>query len=104
MPTVDFRPKVEREINRIKSSGDLAERDREVLLEYARDLKIEDPSPGRIFKVLVHTRKFAERLDGKGLADAPEDDLKDLVEWVQSRDLADSTKRDYREMLKRFFK
>ncbi|GAI45877.1 unnamed protein product, partial [marine sediment metagenome] len=104
MPTVDYGPKVEREVERIRKSGGLTGRDREVLLRYRRDLEAEGLSEGRIFKVLIHTRKHAEELGGRSLADASEDDIKDLVVRVQRRDLAESTKCDYREILKRFFK
>jgi len=104
LPTVDYGPKVEREVERIRKSKGLTERDREVLLRYRRDLEVEGLSKGRIFKVLIHTRRYAEELDGKSLVDATKDDIKDLVAWVQDRDLADSTRCDYREVLKRFFK
>ncbi|KXA94902.1 hypothetical protein AKJ36_02010 [candidate division MSBL1 archaeon SCGC-AAA259I07] len=104
MPTVDYGPKVKGEVRRIKNSESLIQEDRDLLHEYKRDLEIEGLSDSRIFKVLIHTRKYAERLDGKSLAEATEGDIKDLVAWVQKRDLADSTKRDYREILKRFYK
>ncbi|KXB01605.1 hypothetical protein AKJ41_00975 [candidate division MSBL1 archaeon SCGC-AAA259O05] len=104
MPTVDYEPKVRKEVRRIKNSKSLTREDRDLLLEYKRDLEVEGLSDARIFKLLIHTRKFAERLDGKGLAGATEEDIKDLVAGVQKRDLADSTKRDYREILKRFYK
>lgn len=104
MPTVDYGLKVEREVERIRKSGGLTGRDREILLRYWRDLEAEGLSKGRIFKVLIHTRKHAEELGGRSLADASEDDIKDLVVRVQRRDLAESTKCDYREILKRFFK
>ncbi|KXB05013.1 hypothetical protein AKJ50_01815 [candidate division MSBL1 archaeon SCGC-AAA382A13] len=104
MPTVDYGPKVKGEVRRIKNSESLNQEDRDLLHEYKRDLEVEGLSDSRIFKLLIHTRKYAEKLDGKSLADATEGDIKDLVAWVQKRNLADSTKRDYREILKRFYK
>lgn len=104
MPAVDFGPKVEKEVERIRSSDGLTERDREVLLEYKRDMEVDGLSDGRIFKLLCHTRKIAERLGDRNLVDATEEDVKDLVAWVERRDLAEWTKTDYRRIIKRFFK
>jgi len=104
MPTVDYGPKVEDEVRRIASSGRLTERDRKTILEYKRDLEVRGLSKGRIFKILIHTRKFAEELHGTSLVSASGDGIKDLVAWVQNRDLAESTKADYKQVLKQFFK
>lgn len=103
MPVVDYEPKVEREVERIKGSARLAERDKEILLRYKRDLEAEGLSKGRILKILVHTRKLAEEL-GKSLAEASEEDLRELVARIERKELAEYTKRDYREILKRFLK
>ncbi|KXA92206.1 hypothetical protein AKJ64_03735 [candidate division MSBL1 archaeon SCGC-AAA259E17] len=61
-------------------------------------------SDGRVYKVLSTTKLVAEKLDGKSLVDATEDDIKDIVAWVEKRDISEWTKTDYRRMVKRFYK
>lgn len=40
----------------------------------------------------------------KSFRETTENDVKDIVAWVQGKDLADSTKRDYKVVLKKFYK
>ncbi|MFP4006202.1 MAG: hypothetical protein ACLFUR_05760 [Candidatus Hadarchaeia archaeon] len=60
MPAVDFGPKVDEEVERIETSEKLTEKDKETFFEYKRDMEVEGPSYGRIFKLLCHTRKIAD--------------------------------------------
>ncbi|MFP4005473.1 MAG: tyrosine-type recombinase/integrase, partial [Candidatus Hadarchaeia archaeon] len=103
MPTVDFASKVEREVRKIEEDQDLCEENRRLLLEFKRDLKLDGLSDAWIHKLLTHVRTMGERL-GSGFEEATRDDLKDVVEWVQCRDISPATKRDYKEALKRFYK
>lgn len=73
-------------------------------MDYKRDLDVEGVSNGRIYKVLINLRRLAEKLEELSLVDASESDVKDLVAWVQGRDLAESTKSGYKQVLKQFFK
>lgn len=61
-------------------------------------------SDSKIFMPLCHAVKIAEQLGDKDLVDATEDGIKDLVAWVERRDLTEWTKTDYRGIIKRFFK
>ncbi|KXA95992.1 hypothetical protein AKJ37_06305 [candidate division MSBL1 archaeon SCGC-AAA259I09] len=70
MPAVDFGPKVDKEVERIETPEKLTEKDEETLFEYKRDMEVEGLSSGRIFKLLCHTRKVAERLGDKNQLDA----------------------------------
>lgn len=67
MPVIDFRPRVDDEVERIKTSEKLSNRNRDLLLDYKQDMKIDGLSHSRIYKVLVHTKKLAEQLDGVDL-------------------------------------
>ncbi|KXA96730.1 hypothetical protein AKJ37_04570 [candidate division MSBL1 archaeon SCGC-AAA259I09] len=105
MGSIDFKPKVESALRLIRESEDLSERDKELLQEFKRDLKIDGSSDAWVHKLLTHVRMMAERLGGADLEGAGKEDLKGVVEWVQGReDIAKATKRDYREALKRFYK
>ncbi len=103
MSIQDKEEKVKREVERIENSDGLTDQDVDTLMEYKRDMEIKGLSLNRIHKVLYQTRKIACRLD-KNLADATEEDVKDIVAWIQKRDIKDSTRKDYRVMVKRFFK
>ncbi len=72
-------------------------------MEFIRDQRIDDLSDARIHKLLSHMRLVARLLD-KSFEETTEDDIKDIIAWVQGRDLADSTKRDYKVVLKKFYK
>lgn len=104
MPIHDFESRIRGEVGRIESSDNLTDKDVEILLRYKRDMEVQGLSDSRIYKVLYQTRKLAEQLDERSLADATKEDVKDLVAWVRRRDLAESTRSDYLKMIKRFFR
>lgn len=78
--TIDFGPRVEREVKKIQSDEELCGKNRELLLEFKRDLKLDDLSDAYVHKVLTHNRIMAEQLEGTSFEEASEDDLKDIVE------------------------
>ncbi len=63
MPAVDYGPKLVREEERIRSSDGLSELDRETLLDYKRDLEVQDYSKDRIYKLLNYLKIIAEHVD-----------------------------------------
>ena len=91
-------------MDRIEGSEDINERNKEILSNFYRDLQVgDDCGKARIYKNLQHLKKIAEFTD-VDLDQASEDDIKDIVMWIKNRDLAQSTKRDYKVILKRFYK
>ncbi|KXB09231.1 hypothetical protein AKJ46_00670, partial [candidate division MSBL1 archaeon SCGC-AAA833K04] len=104
MTPIDFAPKVEREVRKIREDEDLCEENRELLLRFKRNLKLDDLSDAYVHKLLTHVRDMGEQLGETSFEEATEDDLRDVVEWVQNKDGSPATKRDHREALKRFYK
>jgi len=56
-----------------------------------------------LHSLLTHRQKMTEQTD-KRLAEAEENDLKDLIEWVEDRNITQATKQDYKNSLKKFLK
>lgn len=102
MPSKDYDSCLKSLTEQIKQS-EMLEENREKILEYKRDMEVQDLSSARIYKLLVYLKKIAEHIDFK-FENADIEDLKDLVSWVNQRDLADSTKIDYKTIIKQFFK
>lgn len=101
--TLDFGPKVESDVKRIRDNDDLTERDKELLLDFKRDLKLDGVSSNYLHKLLVNLNLMGEQLR-TGFEEAGEDDLKEVVEWVQDKDISPVTKSHYKRALKRFYK
>lgn len=103
MTYADFKPRVKAGVESIKKSQEITEENKALLLDFVRDQRVKGLSDARIHKLLTHLRPIARRLD-KGFEETSEDDIKDIIAWVRERDLADSTKRDYKVVLKKFYK
>ena len=105
MPTQDWRGKIEALIERIRNgNGKINENSKKLLLDFYRELKINDYSLARIHKLLTHLIKVAERFPELDLGKADRGDIRDIVLWVQERDVSPETKKDYRIALRVFYK
>lgn len=99
----DFDKKVKSHEKGIRNSQELGEENKQLLLKYMRDMKVNNLKGSRICKVISHLRPLGREL-GKSFERADEEDVKDMVAWIHDRDLADPTKRDYKVVLKSFYK
>ena len=100
----DYYKRVENEPCRIKGDEDLTDKDKELLLDFKRDMKLRQMSDSVLHPYLVYVRMIAERLEDTDLENATGEDVKNLMLWVEQRDIAEATKQDYRKAVKRFFK
>jgi len=103
MPTADYARRVETTMQGIEASEDILSANKDLIAEFKRDKSLGSMSDARLQKVTSHLKIVAEG------ADVPFDqmnksDLKDLVEWIQNRDIAEVTVADYKKVLKQFFK
>lgn len=103
MPTIDFESRVERIIEQIMESEEIHEDNKELIREFKRDIVLEGLSYAWLQKLLSHLKVVAEHLGEQRFEDMEEDDLKDLVEWLQGRDTSQSTVDSYKEVIKRFW-
>jgi len=104
MPTHDYARRVETTLESINGSDEIHPDNQDAIREFKSDLSLEGKSDARIQKVLSHLKIIAEHtantpFDGMSLGD-----IKDLVEWVHERDLAETTQADYKKVIKQFWK
>ena len=89
----DYYKRVENETRRIKEDEDLSDKDKELLLNFKRDMKLQQMSDSGLHSYLVYMRMMAEQLEDANLETATEEDMKDLMLWVEQRNIAEATKQ-----------
>jgi len=103
MPTIDYEPKLARAEKRIEESDEISDSNRELLWDFKRDLELRNYSKGRIYKLISYMKLIAEHADFD-LENATEENIKDVVAWLNRRDVSKVTKNDTRTILKMFYK
>lgn len=103
MPSLNYERRIPQVIKSIENSNSIKENNEKIIKKYLRDLRVRDYSEARIYKILSHMKKICEEIDFD-LETATEDNIKEMVAWVNSRKLADATKRDYKVIIKQFYK
>ncbi|RLI76816.1 integrase [Archaeoglobales archaeon] len=104
MPTQDWKVKIQKLLDRISKSQIISEKNKKLLVEFYRELKVNDYSDARIHKLLNHMVIIAENMPGIDLEKAGREDIKRIAEWVQDRNYSAETKKDYRVALRVFYK
>lgn len=102
MATLDFEAKVEQTIQAIEASDQICERNTELLKTWKRDLALSDLSQATIQKRTAHMKVVAEHLQDTEFGEVHKDGMKDLIEWIQSRDTSQATIESYKKIM-RFF-
>ena len=103
MPTIDFESRVETTIESIQANNEIHPDNKELISNFKRDLKLKGLSDGWLQKLTSHLKVIAEHLGDTRFEDMDENDIKDLVEWAQGRDVSDSTVNAYKQVIKRFW-
>lgn len=103
MALFDYDKKIERVEKDIEESEEISKANRKKIQKFARDLRVNDYSKTRIFKLENKLKIIAENIEFD-FEKATEDQIKDFVAWVNEQDFSDSTKNDYKVILKRFYK
>lgn len=103
MPTIDFESRVETTIESIQANDEIHPDNKALIQDFKRDLKLEGLSDGWLQKLTSHLKVIAEHLGDTRFEDMDEDDIKDLVEWAQGRDISDSAVNAYKQVIKRFW-
>ncbi len=95
---------IERARNRVLQNDDIIERNKEIIIEFDKDLELDGYSNTRRYKYYSKLRMFAEQTDVP-FDETDKSDVKDLVLWVMRReDINETTKVDYKKILKRFYR
>lgn len=104
MSALDFDQRLASTMNRIDESDQISPHNKDLLRDFKRDLTLQDMSKAWIDKLLSHMKVIAEYLNFDRFEDLDIDDIKDLIEWIQGRDIAKATVRDYKQVIRRFWK
>jgi len=103
MPVKDYDRKMERELEKLEKSG-LSEENKELLRKFDRDLHLNDYSKARRTKLLNKLRIIAEN-NSIDYEKATKGDIEDIILWLKDReDISETTKLDYKIVLKRFYR
>lgn len=104
MPTADFEQKVKDTLRAINESKEVHPDNKELIHDFERDLRLEGLSDAWLQKLTAHLKIIAQHLGDTRFEDMDKDDVKDLVAWVQSRDVSEATKSAYKQVIKRFWR
>ena len=95
---------IESAIQRIQQNKKIDKENKKAILEFYKYMELQDYSLHRQIKYLIKLPKLAEQL-GIPFAKAEKGDIEHLVLWLKRRkDINDTTKLDYKILLKRFYK
>ncbi len=98
----NYQGRIDGVLKRINSS-DFCEEDKQIFNEYHRECIILCLSKGRIAKYL-NTLKRIRVMLGKPFKQVTKDDVRNLILTIESRNLSDWTKHDYKIIFKIFFR
>jgi len=104
MSSLDFDQRLGSTMNRIDESEHISAYNKDLLRDFKRDLMLQGLSKAWLDKLLSTMKVISEYLKSDKLDELDKDDVKDLVEWVQERDISDATVRDYKQVIRRFWK
>lgn len=95
---------LERVSSRIKEDKDILSENKKLIFEFHRQLVLQDYSVHRQYKYLIKLPKLAKQLN-KPFTKTSKKDIEELILWLKKRkDINDTTKWDYRVILKRFYR
>ncbi len=104
MPTADYEKKVE-SVFEMMDELDTIHPDNEALLrEYRRDKELNGMSAATQQRNLSYLKILAEHAEDKRFEEMDESDVKEMVEWVHDRDLADETVDTYKKAIRSLWK
>lgn len=99
----DRKGKLERVIARIKSSKQIPEHNRKIILDFHKQCIADGLSSGRMQKLVIILAKLSGWL-GKDFDKATRADIIELVNSIEKQDYKEWTKCDYKVVIKKFYK
>jgi site-specific recombinase XerD/predicted small metal-binding protein len=104
MPTADYEQKVRSTLEGVDTSDKVHPDNADLLHQYQRDKELNGMSMATQQRNLSYLKKVAEQAGDQRFEDMDKGDVKDLVVWVHSRDLADDTMDTYKKAIRSFWK
>lgn len=106
MPTIekkDYANNIEKAMKALEDNGRIIYENKETIEAYARYLVANDYSLSRIYKNLLYLPRMAEHIEVP-FEKATKMDIEYILLWINSLNSAANTKRDYKVLLKRFYR
>jgi len=94
----------------VATSDDIHSANEQAIAEFKRDLTLEGLSDAWLSKLLGHLVIIAKHVEKTRFQEREKEDIKDLVQWVQSREteagesVSDVTVSAYKQVIKRFWR
>ncbi|MFP4000749.1 MAG: tyrosine-type recombinase/integrase, partial [Thermoplasmata archaeon] len=99
-----YKERIEREKNKIEENEEILEENKTSILEFDRELELNDYSQARRYKFLSRLPKMAKEIDVP-FKEAEREDIEKIILWIKRRnDINSTTKNDYKVLLKRFYR
>lgn len=103
MTSLDHERKVKNLVEKVENSDQISDKNADLILDFKRDLSLDGLSAAWQQNCLSRMKVMAETADFD-FDEGGVDDLKDLVEAIQKRDITERTVVDYKKVLKKFYK
>jgi site-specific recombinase XerD len=104
MPTDDFERRRKQTSENIQQSEVICDRNKELLREYERDKILDGLSEATLLRNMTRMKVVAEHVESQAFDGMDKADVKDIVEWVHSRDYTDETIDTYKNVIRSFWK
>lgn len=98
-----YKQAIKSGVKRLKENDKISEKNKELILDFKRECETEGLSKARVRFYLVRLSKTAELFD-KDFDKATRKDLKEFVAEINTSDYAESTKKDFKVGLSKFYK
>lgn len=103
MAVMEYQDRVEATLDLIETSPAITDHNATLLRDYYRDRRLEGLQPATLQKNLSYLKIVAEHVGDRPLDDLETPDIKDLVDWTQSRDVKPGTVNTYKEIIRLFW-
>lgn len=104
MPTADYEQKVAGVFEMLDESDTVHSDNERLLRDYRRDKELNGMSAATQQRNLSYLKILAEYAEDTRFEDMDKSDVKDMVEWVHDRDLADETVDTYKKVIRSLWK
>ncbi len=103
MPLLDYEGRHKQILEKVKENDEVTKGNKELFEKYHRYLLLQDYSDAHLQKLLSHLKVVVEHIDFD-LKGADREQIEEIIAWVNSRDIADATKRQYKIVVKVVYK
>lgn len=101
---MDYEAAVERTLAYIESASHIHPDNKQLLVDYHREMVLADISSAQQQKVLAHLKIIIDHLAQTPCESLDREAMTDLVAWLYTRGTSDSTVVDYKQAIKQFWK